>query len=119
MIDGYDRALTLARPFYNLVARIKLPQRDTALNHAYVTHFQAEDAKAAHRLIGEVLAAAARRRLDHVLFGFTESDPFLPVARTFKPIEYLSSIYTVAFDDGDDFHDRLLARPRAVDISAL
>ena len=116
VIDGYDRALSLVRPLYNLVAPIKLPRPNTALNHAYVTHFQAEDA---HALIEAVLSAAARRGFDHVLFGFTDSDPCLAVARRFRPVEYLSSIYTVAFDDGDDFHDRLLARPRAVDISAL
>ena len=119
IIDGYDRALSLARPLYNLAGRIKLPKPNTPLNHAYATHFQAVDANAAHELINAILSVAASRGLDHVLFGFTESDPFLAVARRFRPVEYISSIYTVAFDDGDDFHDRLLARPRALDISAL
>ncbi|HEX6097992.1 MAG TPA: hypothetical protein VF432_16820, partial [Thermoanaerobaculia bacterium] len=119
VIDGYDRALSLVRPLYNLVGKIKLPKAGAQLNNAYVTHFQAEDAHAAHELIEALQARAGERRLDHILFGFTESDPFLPVARAFKPIEYISSIYTVAFDDGDDFHDRLLARPRSLDISAL
>jgi predicted N-acetyltransferase YhbS len=114
VIDGYDRALSLARPLYNLVGRIKLPKPGATLNHAYVTHFQAEDP---HALISAILEKG--KRFDHILFGFTESDPALAVARRFKPVEYLSRIYTVAFDDGDDFHDRLLARPRAVDISAL
>jgi len=117
VVDGYDRALALVRPFYNLVGRIRLPKAETVLNHAYVTHFQAEDADAAQRLIAAVLERG--RGFDHLLFGFTESDPFLGVARRFRPIEYVSSIYTVAFDDGDDFHERLLARPRALDLSAL
>jgi predicted N-acetyltransferase YhbS len=114
VIDGYDRTLSLVRPLYNLAARIKLPKPDTALNHAYVTHFQAEDP---HALIEAILGKA--KNYDHVLFGFTESDPALAVARRFQPVEYLSSIYTVSFDDHDDFHDRLLDRPRALDISAL
>lgn len=114
VVDGYDPALSLVRPLYNLVARIKLPKPNTALHHAYVTHFRADDP---HALIEAILEQG--RRFDHILFGFTESDPHLAVARRFKPIEYVSSIYTVAFDDGDDFHERLLARPRAVDISAL
>ena len=117
VIDGYDRALSVARPLYNLVGRIRLPKPNTILNHAYVTHFQAEDADAAHELIAAILEKG--RHFDHVLFGFTESDPHLAVARRFKPVEYVSSIYTVAFDDGDDFHDRLLARPRALDLSTL
>ncbi|HVE71412.1 MAG TPA: hypothetical protein VNI54_08600 [Thermoanaerobaculia bacterium] len=114
VIDGYSRAITITRPLYNLVGRIKLPKPNTALNHAYVTHFQAEDP---HALINAILERA--QGYDHVLFGFTESDPALEAARGFKPVEYVSSIYTVAFDDRDDFHERLLARPRALDISAL
>jgi hypothetical protein len=119
IVDSYDPSLRLVRPLYNLVGRIKLPRPNTPLNHAYVTHFAADDANAAHSLIEALCAKADERNLDHILLGFTESDPFLAVARRFRPVEYISSIYTVAFDDGDDFHDRLLARPRSLDISAL
>lgn len=119
VIDGYDPALSLVRPLYNLVARIRLPKPNSQVNHAYATHFEADGAAAARALIRAILEAAAGKGLDHVLFGFTASDPFLAVARTFRPLEYISSIYTVAFDDGDDFHERLLARPRALDLSAL
>jgi hypothetical protein len=108
VVDGYDRPLSIVRPL------LRLPKPGATLNHAYVTHFQAEDA---HALISAILEKA--KGFDHVLFGFTESDPHLEIVRRFKPVEYRSSIYTVAFDDGDDFHERLLARPRAVDISAL
>lgn len=114
VIDGYAPALAAVRPLVNLVGRITLPKPNTALNHAYVTHFRGGDPQA---LIAAILKKATQ--YDHVLFGFTESDPALAIARRFKPVEYISSIYTVAFDDGDDFHDRLLARPRALDISAL
>jgi predicted N-acetyltransferase YhbS len=108
VVDGYDRALSLVRPL------LRLPKPGATLNHAYVTHFQAEDQ---HALIGAILEKA--KGFDHVLFGFTEGDPALEAVRRYKPVEYRSSIYTVAFDDGDDFHERLLARPRALDISAL
>ncbi|HUR80026.1 MAG TPA: hypothetical protein VM733_04635 [Thermoanaerobaculia bacterium] len=114
VIDGYDRALGLARPLYNAFAKIRLPKPNTTLNHAYVTHFRGEDP---YPLINAILERA--KCFDHVLFGFTESDPALEAARRFKPVEYISSIYTVAFDDHDDFHERLLARPRALDLAAL
>ncbi len=119
VIDGYDRALSVVRPLYNLVGKIRLPKPNTALNHAYVTHFQARDEHVARNLIEALQKRAAGLGVDHILLGFTESDPFLRIARDFHPVEYTSSIYTVAFDDGDDFHDRLLARPRSLDISAL
>jgi hypothetical protein len=108
VIDGYAPVLSLLRPF------LRLPKPNTTLNHAYVTHFNAKDP---HALIATILEQG--KRYDRILFGFTESDPHLAAARRFKPVEYTSSIYTVAFDDGDDFHERLLARPRALDISAL
>lgn len=108
VVDGYDRALSLVRPL------LRLPKPGATLNHAYVTHFQADDP---HALVSAILERATG--FDHILFGFTESDPHLEIVRRYKPVEYRSSIYTVAFDDGNDFHERLLARPRAVDISAL
>ncbi len=111
VIDGYAGLLGVVRPL------LRLPKPNTVLNHAYVTHFQAEDARSAHDLIEALLEKA--RGFDHILLGFTESDPYLQVARSFQPIEYVSSIYTVSFDDRDDFHERLLARPRALDIAAL
>jgi hypothetical protein len=111
VIDGYAGLLGVVRPL------LRLPKPNTVLNHAYVTHFQAEDANSARNLIEALLEKA--RGFVHILLGFTESDPYLQVARSFQPIEYVSSIYTVSFDDRDDFHERLLARPRALDIAAL
>ncbi|HYH06033.1 MAG TPA: hypothetical protein VEK11_03135 [Thermoanaerobaculia bacterium] len=119
VIDGYDRALSLVRPLYNLGARIKLPKPNAPLHHAYVTHLEADSAPSAHALLEALKQKAKQRGLDHLLLGFTESDPLLAIARTHKPVEYRSSIYTVSFDDSDDFHERLLARPRALDLSAL
>lgn len=119
VVDGYSRALRLVRPLYNLVSPVELPKPNSALNHAYVTHFEADGGEAAYALIEALRARAAERGLNHILLGFTESNPHLAIARRFRPIDYVSSIYTVAFDDRDDFHDRLLARPRAVDIAAL
>lgn len=121
VIDGYDTATRLVRPFYNLFARIKLPPPGAVLNHASVTHFcvAGDDPRLARELIDALLAAAAARGLDHILLGFTSRDPLLEVARAYKPVEYLSSIYTVSWDPEDDLHDRLDSRPRTLDISAL
>jgi len=121
VIDGYAPALRIARPLYNLVGRIKLPRPGATLNHAYVTHFcvAGDDPRVATRLIEELRDAAARRRFDHILIGFAGSDPLLRVARKFHPVEYESSIYTVAWNGEDDLQDRLDSRPCALDLSAL
>lgn len=122
VIDGYDAMTGLLRPLYNLGAKIRLPRPGARLEHAFVTHFCASSNEAAFALIERLRAVAGGRGLDHILLGFTASDPFLAVARRFRPVEYYSSIYTVSFDQqagSDDIHDRLDARPRALDIAAL
>ena len=121
VIDGYDTATRLVRPLYNLFARIPLPKPGSVLNHASVTHFcvAEDDPDIAHDLIERLRAVAAAKGLDHILFGFTARDPLLEVALRFKPVEYVSSIYTVSWNPEDDLHDRLDTRPRTLDISAL
>ena len=125
VIDGYDPLLKIARPFYNLAARVvhkpRLPKPGTALRTAYASFFclADDDPDIARELIEQLLARAAERGLDHVLVGFTAGDPLLAVAREFHPIEYPSAIYTVAWDDKDDLHDRLDSRPRALELAAL
>ena len=122
VVDGYDAMTGVLRPLYNLVAKIRLPRPGARLEHAFVTHFCAENEEAASALIALLRGAAAARGLDHILLGFTTGDPMLEVARRFKPVEYHSSIYTVSFGDqadSDDLHDRLDERPRALDIAAL
>lgn len=121
VVDGYDAALRMVRRLYNLVAPIKLPRPGSILRHAAVTHFCAagDDLGAARALIEQLRRVAAARGLDHILLPFSGRDPLLAAARTFRPLEYLSSIYTVAWNDGDDLHDRLDARPLALDIATL
>ncbi|MEO8379312.1 MAG: hypothetical protein ABI779_06585 [Acidobacteriota bacterium] len=121
VVEGYDRLTALARPLYNLIGPIRLPRPGAMLNHAYVTHFcvAEEEPRTARALIEDLRSRARRQGLDHILLGFTEGDPLLPVVRTFRAVEYVSSIYTVAWDDDDDLHDRLDSRPRALDLSAL
>jgi len=122
VIDAYDRLLATARPFYNLVTRgPRLPRPGSALRTAYGSFFCAkdDDPSIARELIAQLLQLAAERRLDHLLLGFSSRDPLLAAARAFRPIEYRSDIYTVAWDDGDDFHDRLDSRPARLELATL
>jgi hypothetical protein len=78
-----------------------------------------DDPAIARELIVRLLGEARERGLDHLLVGFAESDPLLPEARTFRHVAYPAGIFTVAWDDGNDFHDRLDARPRYLEIASL
>ena len=99
IIDGENRALRLAYGSFFCTAN--------------------DDPRVAHALIEKLLALASSRGVEHLLLGFTESDSHLAAARMFPHLEYASRIYTVAFDDGDDLHDRLDSRPRYLELATL
>jgi hypothetical protein len=125
VIDGYDPVLSAARPVYNCAARIigkpALPHPGAPLRVAYGSFFCAADHDPAvvRELIEELLMLAAERCQELVLVGFTESDPSLDVARRLRHMAYRSSIYTVTWDDEEDFHDRLDAKPRYLELATL
>ena len=125
VIDGYDGLLSTARPLYNLAARFTgkalLPRAGSALQLAYGSFFCVadEDPGVARDLIEALLHAASARGVQYLLLGFAESDPNLAVARAFRHVAYPSSIYTVAWDDRDDLHDRLDSRPRYLELATL
>jgi len=125
VVDGYDRALAAARPFYNCIAKIAgnvtLPRPGVALRSGYGSFFCVanDDARVAREVIEALLHRAAAHRLDLLLLGFSERDPLLAVARTIRHDEYRSGIYTVTWNDGDDFHDRLDLRPAALELGTL
>jgi hypothetical protein len=128
IVDGYDGLTRAARPLYNaaamLLRRPTLPKPGTMLRFAYASFFCVadDDAEAARELIVRLLSAAREKGLDHLLLGFTESDPLLRVAQAFRHVAYPAGVYTVAWD-GDPFHDpfnaQLDARPRHLEIASL
>ena len=125
IVDAYDPLTRAARPIYNTAAKVlrraTLPKPGTALRFGYGSFFCVanDDPVIARELITRLLAAARERGLDHLLVGFAESDPLLQVARTFRHVAYPAGIFTVAWDDGTDFHDGLDARPRYLEIASL
>jgi hypothetical protein len=125
VIDGYDSVLSAARPVYNIAAHLigkpALPHPGAALRVGYGSFFCAadDDEAVVRELVEELLILAAERHHELVLVGFTESDPSLEAARHLRHIAYRSSIYSVTWDDGEDFHDRLDARPRYLELATL
>ena len=125
VVDAYDPLTRAARPLYNTAARLMrratLPKPGTMLRHAYGSFFcvAGDDPGVTIELITQLLAAAKARNLDHLLLGFTESDPLLVVARVFRHVAYPAGLYTVSWDDGSDFHDQIDERPRYLELAAL
>jgi hypothetical protein len=125
VIDHYGGVLSTLRPLYNVVApvlrRPRLPRPGSALRTAYASFLTVRDDDPAvlETLLRAVRAAAHQRGIDYVVAGFCQGDPHLATARRFPHIPYRSDIYTVAWDDGADFHDQLDGRPCYLDPATL
>jgi hypothetical protein len=125
VVDGYSGLLGAARPLYNLGARLTgrpgLPLAGSPLRLAYCSFLCVgdDDPSLFRELLVKLLRFAGSRGVEHLLLGLTEGDPNLRTARTFRHIAYPSSIYTVAWDDEDDLHDRLDSRPRHLELATL
>lgn len=125
VIDGYDRLLGAARPLVNAAAALRgrptLPRPGSALRMAYGSFFCAagNDRGVARELIARLLRLAGERGYAHLVLGFAEKDPLLGPARAFRHVAYRSGIYTVSWEEGDDFHDRLGDRPAYLELATL
>lgn len=125
IVHDYDATTRFARPLYNAAAPLlrkpPLPKPGALLRYAYGSFFcvRDSDASVARDLIVQLLGLAHARGLEHLMLGFTESDPLLAAARSFAHVAYPSGVYTVAWDGDTDFHDQLDARPRYLELASL
>ncbi len=124
VVAGYDALLSVARPLVNAAAAMlrqpALPRPGSALRMAFGSFFcvAGDDVRTARSVIAQLLLAAREQGLQQVVIGFAERDPLLAAARAFRRREYGSSIYSVAWDNGD-FHDRLDHRYPYLEVATL
>lgn len=100
VIAGYSRALTLARPAVNLVARLTgspvLPPPGAPLRAAYLSHVAAGDPRDLAELVRGIRDDAHRRGIGIVLAGSGSYSPHAAVLRALAPRrEYRSTLYLV------------------------
>src|SRR5262249_42812714 len=121
VIRDYGRWLALARPAWNLAARVtrrpKLPPPRQTLSNAFVSHLAVDeggDPNLVIDLFSELCAIAAERGVDNLTAGFAETDPRLDlVRRQFRSREYHSRLYLVRWPELggalQEFDGRILA----------
>jgi hypothetical protein len=125
IVHDYDAVTRFLRPLYNVAApflrKPSLPRTGDALRFGYGSFFcvRVSEESVARELVTQLLGLAHERGLQHLLLGFTESDPLLAMARSFPHVAYPSGVYTVAWDGETDFHDQLDARPRYLELASL
>jgi hypothetical protein len=125
VVEGYDGAWAVLRPLYNgasrLLRRPPLPAPGSVLHVACASFLAVRNDHPATltALLEAALQSARERGIDYVAAAFSSRDPLLDTARRLPHIPYRSDIYTVAWDDGADFHDQLDGRPCYLDPATL
>lgn len=102
VIRGYAAPLRLARPVFNILARVfkqpRLPAIGETLASAFASHIAVEgnNADALVKLVGELRLGARERGIELLTLGFAASDPGLEIIRrSFGGREYRSRVYAV------------------------
>jgi hypothetical protein len=111
------------RPFWNIAARISglatLPAPGQKLRFSYASFVcvRDDDARVMQVLVRSLLRLARSRGDAYLMLGLCEGDALLPFAKRFAHVDYVSKLYSVAWDL--NFHDQLDERPPYVEIAAL
>jgi hypothetical protein len=80
---------------------------------------QENDAQVASMLLQSAGRTAAVNRSEHILIGLHENDPLATVARRFKTAEYVTRLYYVCWDDGEEMRQSLDERPPYLELGCL
>lgn len=125
VVRGYSGFLRWGRFLYDGYARLRgfqpLPDVGAPIPLAYAafTAIAGDDVHVFQTLLYQVLRTARERGAALLMLGLAEGDPLQVPARRLPHILYPSRLYTVGWDDGSLFHDRLDQRTCHVEIATL
>ena len=126
VVRGYRGQLGRWRPAFNLAAplmrRPRLPAPGARLESAYLSHLNAspDDPDAVVALVAAACREAAGRGLDYVMLGLDEGNPLCAVLRArFPTHRYVSMVYVVYWEDGEDAAAEIDARMLHPEIAIL
>jgi radical SAM superfamily enzyme YgiQ (UPF0313 family) len=124
MVAGYSRQLTLLRPLYNIMAETLeypvLPRVGTYLNYFNLSLVCIRNNNP--QIFTALLAELMKRyssNYDFFMAGFHESDPLLTVIKHYHHFAYLSRLYIVCYEDGEQDFTSLDSRVPYLELGAL
>ncbi len=114
VIRGYAQRLARLRPLYNLAAplvgRPRLPAPGARLENAFLSHVAVvdDDADTLVGLVARGCQLAMERGIDYVMLAFAARNPLAGIVRRSFPChEYVSVMYAVFWQDGEQAVDAL------------
>jgi hypothetical protein len=112
IVRGYARWLRVARPAYNvgarLLARPLLPAVGEKISYAYASFvcIADDDHEVFSALLRRVYCATAERGYSYLMVGFDERDPLLKIARSYSHIAYRSRIFLAGWNQEANIFER-------------
>lgn len=126
VVRGYAPYLRSIRPVLNAAAKFlgrpQLPAVGQSLEIAYISHLTIEEdqPELMECLIENLRRAARSRKLEYLVLGLDVRHPYTThIRRVFRPREYLSRLYAVTWEDGNDLLNSLDNRLLAPEVALL
>lgn len=70
-------------------------------------------------LLSNLCYTARQKGYSYIALGFTSKDPLLKTAKKYSHVEYLSKIYTVAWEEEEYFHEQFDGRIPYIELATL
>jgi hypothetical protein len=120
VVHGYHGLLRWARPLINgwawLRRRPRLPDVGTPLRNRFAAvPVAAHDDPAVFTALLEAVPAMG----DYLLLGLHERDPMLPAARRFAVADYVTRLFVVCWDEGEEYRAALDGRVPYLELGSL
>ena len=111
VVDSYGLPLRWLRPLYNACAAagggtIAGGRPAISVHHRSLASRSRDAIVAFSMLLDAALAELLNRGTGPLLLGLHESDPLLPLVRTYRPRRYTTRLYLACWQDGEPKHDR-------------
>lgn len=123
VVEGYQRWLQWLRPVYNrwaaMFRRPIFPVPGGRLRYLTAALPLAVNTEVFEQLLDTLLRRGASEPCDCLLVGMHETDPLYPTVRKYAAFSYVTELYIVCWDDGEELRAALDDRPVYLELGCL
>jgi len=125
VVRGYSGSIARWRKLLNVFSSFggwpHLPEPNTPLRHSYASHLAIDndDPEVFPALLRELYNYNLERSYRYFMIGLAQSSPLRSVVEGYRPLTYVSQLYLVGWEDGQDAIARVDERVPAPEIAVL